>query len=102
MNRFTKTEKIIILSFGIVSGIVGVYAAWLDNVGHYEEMGLLFIIWLPLQTPANIIALLVASLFSISVSIFYLITFVWWLLLGSFSGFIPVFFKNYFDDIYTE
>lgn len=77
MGRFTKTEKIIILSFGIVSGIVGFYAAWLDNVGRYEEMGLLFIIWLPLQPPANICALLIASLFSISISIFYLITFVW-------------------------
>ena len=102
MNKFTKTEKIIILSFGLVSAIAGVYAAWLDSVGRYEEMGLLFVIWLPLQAPIYIITLLITSSYEVSVSIIYFITFIWWFLLGSSIGFTIVFFINYFDSINVE
>jgi hypothetical protein len=102
MNKFTKTEKIIISSFGLISAIVGIYAVWLDNVGLYEEMGLLFVIWLPLQVPVYIITPLIASLFGVSVSIIYLITFIWWFLLGSFLGFIIALFGNYFSSIYVK
>lgn len=99
-----KTKKIVILSFGLILGIGGVYAAWLDSVGRYEELGALLILWLPLQTPVYIVSLLLLSLFGVSHSIllFYSVTFIWWFLLGCFLAFIPIFFIRYFEDTYIE
>ena len=101
MSKFTKTEKLVIVIFGVISAITGLYGAWLEVIGEYEKMGLLFFVWLILQMPVYIFALLTAFLFNILGAhlYFYLLTFIWWTLLGSFLGFVLVFFKNYFDDI---
>jgi len=92
-NGLTRAEKITLLSFGFILGVAGTYALWLDTVGRYEEMGMLFFLWLLLQTPASVIILSLAFLFGISHSILFifLITFTWWFLLGSFFAFISIF-----------
>lgn len=101
-NRLTKTEKLIILIFGIISGTAGVYVAWLDIAGRYMEMGLFFFGWMILQIPVYIVASLALSLFGSYNLIYYFLTFSWWFFLGSLLGFVLIFLKNYFDDIYIE
>jgi hypothetical protein len=96
MNKFTKIDGLIILIFGVILASAGYYYAWLDKVGRYEELSLLFPIYLILQTPVFLIGMNIPNF------LFLPITFIWWFLLGSFSGFLLIFFKNYFDDFYIE
>lgn len=103
-NGLTRGEKITLLSFGLTLGVAGTYGLWLDTAGRYEEMGMLFFLWLLLQIPANIVMLLLAFLFGILhfPLLVFLITFIWWFLLGSFFAFISIFFINYYAETYSE
>lgn len=101
-NKFTKGEKAVILTFGTISAIMGVIGTWLEVIDEYERMCLLFFVWLPLQTPINIVALLIFPIFGGSLLIYFVLTFLWWFLLGSFAGFTIFFFVKYFESIYVE
>lgn len=101
-NKFTKGEKAIILTFGTISAIAGMIGTWLEIIGEYERMGLLFFVWILLQTPVNIVSLLIFSIFGGSLLIYFLLTFLWWFSFGSFVGFTIFFFVKYFESIYVE
>jgi hypothetical protein len=102
MSKFTELEKTAILIFGFANACVGVYGARLEITGEYEKMGFLFFPWILAQTPANLLALLILPMCNGSITAYYFLTFCWWLLLGSFLGFMIVFFKEYFKSNYIE
>jgi hypothetical protein len=95
MNGFTQTDNLVILIFGLFSGGIGYYLTWLETVGRYEEMGLLFPFWLILQIPVFLIAINFPDFF-------LLLTFVWWFLLGNLLSFVIIFFKDYFKSLHVE
>ncbi len=93
MSRFTQIDKLVILIFGVFLGSIGYYLTWLNTVGRYEEMGLLFPFWLILQAPIFLIGM------SIPKFLFLPLTFVWWLLLGGGVSFVIISFRNYFKSL---
>lgn len=101
-NKFTKAEKIMLLTFGAISAIAGMIGAWLEFIGEYERMGLLLFVWILLQIPVYIVSLLHFSIFGGSILVHFLLTFIWWFFLGSFVGFTIFFFIKYFESIYIE
>jgi hypothetical protein len=98
MSKITIADKTGILIFGIILAVAGIYGLRLELDGSYLEMGMLYLIWLPLQIPIYFIAKLTDA----PTSVVYIMTFVYWFLLGSFITSIPLFLKNYFTEIFIN
>lgn len=62
-RSLSRTEYRVISGFGAIFGVAGVYAAWLDTVGRYEEMGIAFVAWVILQVPVYLLVFLVGHNF---------------------------------------
>jgi len=93
-----KTEKdgikqIIRLSFGVFFGILGVYLELRGIDAKHEFFA--YILW---QAPVYLLAMM----FEISKSLFFLITFFWWFIFGVLLASLLVYIKNYINSIYEN
>ncbi len=95
-KSFSRSQYIVISACGAIFGTAGVYAAWLDSVGRYEELGIAFFAYVILQLPVFIAAS------GFPRDLFLPLSFAWWFSIGSFIAFFFVFLIDYFRSINPE
>lgn len=80
---------------GIIIGSLGVCGAALDLAGRYDELGALFFVFVIIQLPVYLISFLLIKATGLF-SIYFLLTFCWWFILGFGACLAPAFLINYF------